>query len=150
MFKKMLKLGLLGFVIGVFIAYAITIVISAIVGGGNFSPVSPALREICNTEMDAVMLQFFLSGIMGAIFAEASLVFEGKRLGLTLQTIIHFLIISTTWCVVSYTCRWWVRFGLLAYLGIFVAIYFAIWLPCYIINLQEVKKINQRLKDMHT
>ena len=77
--KKMIKRGLFGFPVGITIGFVITVIISACVGDGNFYPVTPELVGTMGSELNAVILQTVLCGVMGAGFAAASAFACGRQ-----------------------------------------------------------------------
>ena len=54
----------------------ITLIISACIGDGTFYSVAPELVEKMGNELNAVILQTVLCGILGADFAAASVIWE--------------------------------------------------------------------------
>ena len=74
--KQIIKRGLFGFPVGIAIGFVITIIISVCVRDGNFYPVTPELIETMGNEVNAVILQTVLCGIMGTGFAMASVIWE--------------------------------------------------------------------------
>ena len=70
--KKLIQRGLLGFPLGIAIGFVITIMISVCVGDGSFYPVTLELMEAMGNELNAVIVQTVLCGIMGTGFAMAS------------------------------------------------------------------------------
>lgn len=74
--KKLIGRGLLGFPVGIAIGYVIMVVISICIGDGLFLPVTPELVNKMGSELNAVLIQTVLSGIMGTGFAMASVIWE--------------------------------------------------------------------------
>lgn len=146
--KKAILRGLLGFPLGVFIGYLITIVISLIYARGYYSPVVPALVRECGSEIGAVVLQFILSGILGAAFAVGSIVWEIDKWSILKQTFVHFLILSLSMLPIAYFTYWMEHsiFGIASYFGIFIVIYAVIWFTQYFIWKQKIKTINNKIK----
>lgn len=147
--KKALLRGLIGFPLGVFIGYAITIVLSLIFAGGYYSPAVPEMIEMCGSEINAVLLQFMLCGVMGAACAAGSVVWDNDKLSLLTQTVINFVIITFTMIPTAYICHWMEHsiVGILQYISIFAAIYVIIWINQYIGWKIKVKKINKKIHD---
>lgn len=146
--KKIIFRSLLGFPIGVAIGYFITIVISLIWAGGYYSPCVPELVTMMGNEINAVILQAVLCGILGMGFATASVVWEMDDWGLVKQTGIYFLIISVIMMPVAYAAYWMEHSlrGVLSYFGIFVLIFVLIWIVQYAAAKRNVKKMNERLR----
>ena len=63
--KKLIGRGLIGFPVGIAIGYVITVIISICIGDGFFYPVTPELVNKMGSELNAVLIQTGLSGIMG-------------------------------------------------------------------------------------
>ena len=148
-FQKALRRGLVGIPIGVFIAYAITIVLSLFWGNGWYSPVVPALTELMGSQIEAVALQFGLSCVMGFAFAFASCIWEIETWSLTRQTLCHFLAISLGSLPIAGVLHWAdnVPGGLPGYFGFFAAGYAVIWLILTASTRRKVREVNQKLNE---
>lgn len=146
--KKAMLRGLVGFPIGVTIGYAITIVISLIFANGYYSPAVPSMIDMCGSEINAVLLQFVLCGLMGFIFAAGSVVWESEKLSLLAQTAINFVIVTGTMLPIAYVCHWMEHsiIGVLQYIGIFAGIYVSIWISQYITYKIGIRQINQKIE----
>lgn len=147
--KKALLRGLLFIPSGIFISVTITMLISLIKGQGEYYSVVPTLIETTGSEMNAFVLQYILSGTIGFVFAAASAIFEVEHWSFTKQTILHFLISSTTVITVAYICHWMERTvqGVISYIIIFVIIYVIIWVMQYFFYRNRIKQINEKLQN---
>ncbi len=145
--KKAILRGLVGFPIGVTIGYAITIAISLIFADGYYSPAVPAMIEMCGSEINAVLLQFVLCGIMGTVCAAISVVWENDKLSLLAQSAINFFAMTITMIPIAYICHWMEHSvaGVLQYIGIFAGIYVMIWISQYISYKIGIRQINQKI-----
>lgn len=145
--KKALLRGLIGFPIGVTIGYAIAILTSLSFGKGHYSPVVPAMTEQFGSEIAAVILQFFLCGIIGVAFAAMSVIWESERLNLAAQSGINFLLSVCTMLPIAYFCHWMEHSlsGVLSYMAIFAGIYASIWVVMYSVYRARIKQINADL-----
>ena len=74
--KKLIGRGVIGFPVGIAIGYVITVIISICIGDGFFHPVNPELVNKMGSELNAILIQTGLSGIMGTGFAMASVIWE--------------------------------------------------------------------------
>ncbi|HMM06874.1 MAG TPA: DUF3021 domain-containing protein [Clostridiales bacterium] len=148
--KKAFQRGLLGFPLGVFIGYTITILISLFVGDGNYSPCVPALVDELGSEIGAVVFQAVLCGILGSAFAAASLIWEKENWSIVKQTGIYFLIASITMFPIAYFTRWMEHSvsGFLLYFGIFAAVFVFMWVIQYCIWRNKIKSINKKMERM--
>lgn len=145
--KKIMLRSALGFPIGITIGYFITIFISLGWADGYYSPCVPELITVMGNEINAVIFQALLCGLLGIGFAASSVIWEIEHWSLMKQTGIYFLIISIIMMPVAYLTYWMEHsiIGFLSYLGIFVAIFIFIWVIQLIIGKQIVKKLNANL-----
>ncbi len=149
--KKLVMRGVMGFPIGVTIGYAITIIISILVGDGRFYPVTAELAAEMGSELNAVILQTVLCGIVGTGFAMASVIWEIDTWSIVKQTGIYFAIACIVMFPISYAANWMYHSvaGVLSYVGIFVAIFAIAWLVQYSMWKKKIRKINEGIEDLH-
>lgn len=142
--KQIMKRGISGFPVGIAIGFVITLIISACVGDGNYYPVTPELIDTMANEMNAVILQTVLCGIMGMGFAMASVIWELDSWSLAKQSGVYFLIVCIIMLPIAYIANWMEHSigGFLSYAGIFVAIFVIVWLAQYLSWKRKIKKIN--------
>lgn len=145
--KNLIARGLIGFPIGIAIGYLITIFLSFCWAGGYYSPCIPELISALGNEINAVIFQTFLCGILGMGFGAASLIWEVEHWSIVKQTGIYFLIISIIMMPVAYFTYWMEHsiVGFLSYFGIFVLIFVIIWLVQFTIGKHNVNKLNANL-----
>lgn len=146
--KKVLLRGLLGFPIGIAIGYAVTIFKSLGVGQGHYFPCVPELIDLMGNEINAVIVQTVLCGLLGAAFGASSVIWEIDSWNIVKQTGIYFTIVSVVMLPFAYFMFWMEHSvkGFLSYFGIFVAIFIFIWLIQYLIGKYNVTKMNSKLK----
>ena len=144
--KKAFLRGLLGFPLGIAVGYLVTIFISLSLGQGYYSPCVPALLHTMGSEINAVILQTVLCGLLGSSFAACSLIWEIDHWSIAKQTCIYFLITSLVMMPIAYFTNWMQHtiVGFLIYFGIFVFIFIAVWFSQYIIWKSKVRKINTK------
>ncbi len=142
--KKILRRSISGFSIGLSIGYVITIIISLIWANGYYSPCVPELTAIMGSEINAVLFQAFLCGILGMGFSLASLIWEIESWGIVKQTGIYFLVVSVIMMPIAYITYWMEHSvkGILSYFGVFAVIFAMIWIIQYIRAKHNVKKLN--------
>ena len=147
--KKMIQRGLLGFPLGIAIGFVITVIISMCIGDGSFYPVTPELIDTMKNELNAVILQTILCGIMGTGFAMASVIWEIDSWSLAKQSGVYFAIACVIMFPISYFANWMPHStaGILSYVGIFVAIFLAAWATQYSVWKRKIKKMNEGIKD---
>ena len=146
--RKLILRGLFGFPVGVAIGFVITIIISVCVGDGSFYPVTPELIVTMGNELNAVILQTVLCGIMGAGFAMASVIWEMDSWSLAKQSGIYFSVACIVMLPIAYVTNWMKHTvgGILAYVGIFVVIFLVVWLIQYSAWQRKIKKMNDSIK----
>lgn len=147
MLKKILLRAMLGFPLGIFLSAVIAIIISLAIGDGSYYACAPLLAETVGNELGAVILQTFLSGILGAAFAGASAVWESEKLSLIKQTGIYFLVSALAMLPIAYVSHWMDHsiLGFLIYFGIFVGIFFIAWIIQYFIWRSRIKAMNDKV-----
>lgn len=146
--KKAALRGIIGFPVGISIGYAITIVLSLVWADGHYSPVVPAIGRSCGSEINAVVLQFILCGIMGFVFAAMSVIWESDKLNLAAQSAINFVVSVCTMIPIAYVCFWMEHLvsGILNYVAIFAAIYASVWVIIYLGYRFNLNKINKKIQ----
>ena len=147
--KKLIGRGVIGFPVGIAIGYVITVIISICIGDGFFYPVTPELVNKMGSELNAVLLQTGLSGIMGTGFAMASVIWEIDSWSLAKQSGVYFAIACVIMFPISYFANWMPHStaGILSYVGIFVAIFLAAWVTQYSVWKRKIQKMNEGIKD---
>lgn len=146
--KKMLFRCLIGAALGLALSTLITVVISLLVGDGNYYPVVPDLISDCGGELNAVLLQTVFSLLYGAAWAGASAIWEKENWSLFRQTFTHFLICSAATFPIAYFMYWMSHtfFGILSYFGIFFGIYLFIWIVQYHLIKKSLKQVNIQVR----
>ncbi len=145
--KIMLRLAL-GFPIGVTIGQIISIVISLIWAKGYYAPCVPELAVAMGNEINAIVLQTILCGLLGMGFAASSLIWEIEHWGITKQTAIYFLIVSVIMMPIAYLTYWMEHslVGFLRYFGIFALIFAIVWVIQFTIGRKNIRKMNENLR----
>lgn len=145
--KKIILRSISGFPLGLAIGYLITIIISLVQANGYYSPCVPELAVIMGNEINAVLLQALLCGVLGMGFAASSIVWEMEDWEIVKQTGIYFLIISVIMMPIAYVTYWMEHSfkGFLSYFGIFTLIFAIVWVVQYVKGRHNVKKINEAL-----
>lgn len=145
--RKIFLRSILGFPLGVAMGYLITIIISLVWADGYYSPCVPGLTVAMGSEINAVLLQALLCGILGMGFAAASVVWEMEDWGIIKQTGIYFLIGSVIMMPVAYVTYWMDHSpeGFLSYFGIFATIFAVVWVIQYTVGRRNVRKMNEAL-----
>jgi len=149
MLKKCIGRGLLGLPLGIAIGYCIAIVISACIGDGQFHPVAKELIDTTGSELAAVVLQTVLSGLMGAGYAAASVIWEIDSWSLARQSGVYFAVACVLMFPIAYIANWMEHSlaGFLSYAAIFVGIFVCVWLSQYFVWKSRVRSMNEQLQD---
>lgn len=145
--KKIFLRGMLGIPLGVAIGYIITILVSLVWADGHYSPCVPELTVMMGSEINAVLLQTVLCGILGMGFGAGSVIWEIEDWGLAKQTGIYFAVISVVMLPVAYITHWMEHSlkGAFSYFGVFVLIFVIIWIVQYTIIRHNIRKMNETL-----
>ena len=145
--KEAVKRAIMGFIYGVFIGQTILILESLMARDGNFYPVAASLVNLAGTKIGAVIIQYFLTGLIGTTFAATTVLFEIDNWSLLKQTIIHFIITSIVMYIAGFLCGWFPHklSSTLIWFGIFIVIYVIFWISFSSYYKNKVKKINEAL-----
>ena len=147
--KRILGRALIGFPVGISIENLIMIFISAVWANGYFVPCVPDLISTMGNELNAVIIQNILCGLLGSGFAVSSLIWEKEEWSLLKQTGIYFLAICVIMLPVAYFLHWMEHSftGFISYFGIFVLIFAAMWIIQFIAGKNSVKNMNKKLSE---
>ena len=147
--KKIIIRGLLGLPIGIAVGFIFSLIISIFIGNDVFYPVSPTLIKTVGNELDAVILQTSLCSLIGIGFSAASVIWEIDTWSLAKQSGIYFLIISIIMFPSAYFANWMEHtlVGFLSYAGIFIAIFFVVWISIYLSCKHKINKMNTAINN---
>lgn len=148
--KKAFLRGLLGFPLGIAIGHVLSVLGSLIFGDGTFQPCTPDLIAMAGNEINAVILQTLLCGIVGTSFAASSVLWEQENWSIAKQTGFYFLINAVIMLPTAYFLNWMEHslLGFLIYFGIFTLYFAAIWMIQYLVWKRTLKKMNDKLHRM--
>ncbi len=146
--KKLIRLGLSGFPIGIAIGYVITLIISLCIGDGLYYSVRPELIRTMGSELKAVLLQTLLCGVIGSGFSMATVVWHMDAWSLAKQSVVYFAIACVVMFPLAYVANWMQHSlaGVLLYVGIFVAIFLVIWISQYLVWKRKIAKMNESVR----
>lgn len=149
MLNKIIKRALLGFMIGVFIGQTILIIESLFVGDGNFYPYSAFLLKLTGSKIAAVIIQYFITGIIGINFAAGTVIFEIDRWSIVAQTALHFIINSIVMYISGFLCGWFPHtvVSTLIWFGFFIVVYVIIWSCFTLYYKKKTKEINKQIQE---
>ena len=145
--KKALLRGLLGVPLGMAMGYLITIVISLGWGQGRYVACMPELTALAGSEAGAVAIQAALCGVLGAVFAVCSLIWEMERWSLFKQSAVYFSATALAMLPVAWVCGWMEHSagGVALYTGVFVGIFAAAWAAQYLMLRAKIRRLNRRV-----
>ena len=148
--KKAFLRGILGFPLGITIGHIISVLCSLVWGNGTFEPCVPSLIATAGNEINAVILQTLLCGVIGASFAASSVVWEFENWSIAKQTGFYFLINAVCMLPTAYFLNWMEHsfIGFLIYFGIFTFYFAIIWLIQYFVWKHILKKMNAKLHSL--
>lgn len=148
--KKAILRGLLGFPVGVAIGHIFSVLGSLFFGDGGFYPCSPDLISYAGNEINAVILQTILCGVVGVSFSASSVAWEAERWSIAKQTGVYFLVNALVMLPTAYLLNWMEHSvsGFFIYFGIFTLYFSIIWAVQYFAWKLAVKKMNAKLRKM--
>ena len=148
--KKAFLRGLLGFPLGIAIGYVISVLGSLVFGNGAFQPCTPALIAMAGSEINAVMLQTLLCGVVGTSFAASSVLWEIEKWSIVKQTGSYFLINAVVMLPTAYLLNWMDHSfkGFFIYFGIFTLYFAVIWMIQYLVWKHTLRKMNDKIHGM--
>lgn len=141
-----------GAVIGLASCLLIPIIISLIIGDGNFYPVVPALANDFEREIDAVLVQAIAGIFYGVVMVAASFIWEKEEWSILRRTVLHFIVCAVTIFPVAYHMRWMKRsiVGIVIYFAVFSFAYVMFWVIQYMEIKKQIKQLNEKLNDSIT
>ena len=144
--KKKLVLHLVGgFFVGAGIGNLIAFLFGTASGGGIVAAELVAKAGLAG----AIVLQTFLSGILGLVSIGGMLLYEIDKWSLAKATVVHFLLIAACFVGCSLILHWFpLQFSYYAIsLGAMAVGFAIIWVIMDLIWKKEVKKMNEELDE---
>ena len=114
---------------------------------GRYSPVTPAFAARFPSDTAAVIVQLLLIGLVGAVFAACSVIFEIERWSFLKQGLVHLAITSAVCVPVCLYC--WMpesAAGALILCASWLFTYTATWLSQYLIYRHRIRALDARIK----
>ena len=143
-----IKRALLGFPLGMAIGYTINIIFSLAFANGYYGAVHPELIEAFGNEINAVIIQAILWGLLGFIYSGFSVIWEKDNWSLVKQTTIVFFVYLLPMMIVGYILKWY-TFNILQviiFISIFILIFFIIWILIYLKTKKDVDALNAKIQ----
>ncbi|MGN0983453.1 MAG: DUF3021 domain-containing protein [Gemmiger sp.] len=146
--QKIIHRGLVGCPAGIAIGFLIPLVISACIRDGFYYPVTPELISTMGSELNAVILQTVLCGLLGSGFAMASCIWEVDSWRLATQTGVYFLIACLLMLPIAYLSNWMKHSvaGVLSYVSIFGLVFVVVWIVQYLSWKRRINQMNDCFK----
>ncbi len=140
-----------GFCVGVTIGVAISLIVSAAAGEGEYVAVAPQLQRYFSTQCGAMLAQTVWVGLIGVSFAEASLLFELAHWKAVWQYLIHFLATGIVYLPFLTLCYLPMGGAALLYVLPNILLTYGItWSIQYHVNKKNIDRINTALERKRT
>ena len=146
--KAIISRALMGFPAGIALGQCISLLVSAILGGGDFQACVPSFVTAMGSELGAVAMQTLLCGLLGAASAASSVVWAADW-SLIKRTVVSFLLLTLSMLPVAYVTGWMEHSvkGFLLYFGVFTLIFALIWLCQYLAWKRRVRMLNLKMQN---
>ncbi|MBQ7700927.1 MAG: DUF3021 domain-containing protein [Candidatus Methanomethylophilaceae archaeon] len=143
--RFMLKMAILGFVMGVIMGDAITMLFASTSDQLIF--VSQSLSDRFGDTM-AFIIQSLVSGVVGFIAWYSTKAYYDERFSIIAATLIHMVITMSALIIAGYFLGWIGpnAEGLLMFLVLPLVIYTMIWFSIYMSYRMKIQQINESLK----
>lgn len=150
MLKKILLRSAISATASIVINQLVTIIISLTIGDGRYFPVTPAFAAMFESELAPVIVQLLLVGLIGAVFAGSSVIFDIESWSFLQQGIVHLAITSAVFIPVALICWRPVNpTGILSLTGSLVFVYGCTWLSRYLTWRSSIRKLNARIQSVN-
>lgn len=139
----------MGMPVGALICQVVAILESLLYGDGQYLAVSWELLLRCqNSELAAVSIQLVCSLFLGGLFGGASVIWKREDWSLSMQTLVYLGICTAGMLPVAWICGWMdlSLSGILAFLGLYLLIFAAIWILEYCRIRKSILEINEGLR----
>lgn len=145
MLNKIIKRAVMGFIYGIFIGQTILILESLFQGNGMFYPCSEYLLAHTNSQITAVILQYFITGIIGISFAAGTVIFEIDSWSIVGQTALHFVINSVVMFFAGFFCGWFPHTvkSTIIWFAVFIVVYIIIWFCFTMYYKKKTRELNE-------
>ena len=136
-----------GFCCGVTVGVMVCILLSALLGDGEYVSGIPLLTRALGNEWRSVLVSMLWCGLIGIAFAETALVLEIAHWGTLKQYTVHFLITGTVYIPFLLVTNWFGSwYTLLGIVGNIILTYGIAWGIQRALSLREVSAINAELE----
>ena len=147
MLKRTLKRAGIGFLLGIAIGNLIAFLFDSVFGG-NGPIVSQKALEIFGGEVEALLIQSFLSGLIGFAGCAGMTFYEMEEWSLLRIMASHLGVVFAVFLPVSYILGWFADLAeLLIMSGMMLVSYFIVWRIMCAVYRQRVKELNVLQKE---
>lgn len=135
--------------IGTFIGLFISLIFNYIFHSQNYYPSAPSFSALFSNKLNAVLASFILWSLIGILFGFGSFIFKISKWSLRKRTIINFLVYYFGFICLASLTGWFSPhiINYLIFTVIFIIIYVIIWLYNWHVTANEIKRINQQIKN---
>lgn len=146
MAAKALKLGAIGFLLGMVVGVLIVIALGFARGGSLALP--PVLLNATGSEAGALLAQMLLSGVFGFVPWAGIVFYEIDSWGLLKQAVVHYASYTAAFAVVGLVAGWIETPADMALVaGIFLVGHSIIWTIMYLRYKAATKELNTLLQE---
>ena len=146
MVAKALKLGALGFLMGMVIGALIVVFVGFARGGSLGLP--SVLLAATGSEAGALLAHMLISGVYGFIPMAGVVIYEIDSWGLLKQAVVHYASYTIAFMVCGFLAGWVeTPFDMLLMAGIFLVGHCIIWLIMYMRYKAETNELNLLLNE---
>ncbi len=141
----MIKRTVLGFLNGFCYSIAITVLIHSFVSGfSGHTPMLPEYIERFDSELTAYICQLLMIGLMSGITSAGTAIFETKRIGLLVQSLLFLIIMLCAWIPVACIAWGFHRYAasMIVTVCSIVVTYAICWVLQYKLCRREIDEIN--------
>lgn len=110
--SKVIRNVMLGVLTGVFILYVGSIVVAIAIGNDQYYGAKEELVVFFGSVPMAMAFQLLTTGILGGLIGGISTIFNYDRFSILKSTIIHFLVVGSSFYAVSYM-NYWIKHDLI-------------------------------------
>lgn len=150
MLKKILTRSAVSAPLSIVVNQLVTIIISIIIDDGRYFPVAPAFAAMFKNELTPVVVQLLLVGLIGAVFAGSSVIFEIEKWSFLKQGAVHLAVTSAVFLPVCMLC--WRPVNLVTALALaasWIFVYGCTWFSQYLVWRHSIRKLDARIRSVN-
>ena len=154
MWKEMIKRSTLSFSIsaicGLIVNLAIDLIVNTAGGKTGFISMSPEFLAFFPTPVMAAYINVLLYGVIGAVFAGMTCIFECRKIGFVVQNLIYFAVTASVWVIITILVWQLHRYpqALISTIAGYGVTYIIVGIITYRRLKRDIAEINSALGDM--